>query len=105
MRDPAQKDHRRDEMAKAAAPYVHARLAAAQIEHAEKPSEPVFREVSAVTRLTAEQLRQEIIADMEELGISLYDDDEPTGVANNPANANATPENARARPHARARGK
>jgi hypothetical protein len=69
MRDPKQKDNRRDEMAKAAAPYVHARLAAAQIEHAEKPSEPV----------SAEELRQEILANLAALGISLYDD-EPTGV-------------------------
>jgi hypothetical protein len=63
MRDPTQKDHRRDEMAKAAAPYVHARLAAAQI------IEPVEEGES----MTAEQLRAKLIAQLEEVGLSLSD--------------------------------
>ena len=68
--------HRRDEMAKAAAPYVHARLAAAQIEHAEKPSDDC----------TAEELRQEILAELEELGISLYPEESSGVVAQDRSN-------------------
>jgi hypothetical protein len=74
MRDQTQEDRRRDEMAKAAAPYVHARLAAAQIEHTDKPSEPEPR--------TLEELRVALLAKMEEFGLSPFDLTTPIGVAN-----------------------
>ena len=74
MRDQTQEDRRRDEMAKAAAPYVHARLAAAQIEHADKPSEP--------EPMTLEELRQTLLAQMEEFGLSPCDLTEPIGSKN-----------------------
>jgi hypothetical protein len=40
--------------------------------------------------VSAEQLRQEILSDLETLGISLFDD-EPTGVTNRPNGKRRTP--------------
>jgi hypothetical protein len=61
MRDPAQDAPRRDEMAKAAAPYVHAKLAATDVKHSGSVVTPDNR--------SADELMAEILAEVVELGI------------------------------------
>jgi hypothetical protein len=43
MRDPDEPPERRDEMAKAAAPYVHPKLAATELQHSGKGGDPLIR--------------------------------------------------------------
>jgi hypothetical protein len=59
MRDPMQSNQRRDEMARAAAPYVHAKLLAAKMEHKQEPE------------LTPAQARDDLIAFLIEHGVPL----------------------------------
>jgi hypothetical protein len=90
MRDRAQEYPRRDEMARAAAPYVHARLAAAVIEH----TGTIIHEARPSSEVLAE-----IVKEMAELGVtpemlalpaprSMVDVIE--GVANKPAGKNGS---------------
>lgn len=83
MRDRLEDNERRDEMAKAAAPYVHARLASAKIEH---------KDVTPEVR-SSEELRNEILAELAELGIlptGVIASEEPQGIANRPAKNGGT---------------
>src|SRR5450432_717823 len=73
MRDPAQDASRRDEMAKAAAPYVHAKLAATDVKHSGKVE---------TDNVTAAQLRAEILAEITDLGLWPVGASEPSGEEN-----------------------
>jgi hypothetical protein len=59
MRDPMQPNQRRDEMARAAAPYVHAKLLAAKMEHKQEPE------------LTAAQARDKLVSFLIEHGVRI----------------------------------
>ena len=77
MRDQTQEYPRRDEMAKAAAPYVHARLNATDLK-------------TTITHedVPADELRAQILAEMAELGITPALPAMPEGVANKVNGAN-----------------
>src|SRR5580704_1059110 len=59
MRDPTHPNQRRDEMARAAAPYVHAKLLAAKMEHKQEPE------------LTAAQARDKLVSFLIEHGVRI----------------------------------
>jgi hypothetical protein len=62
-RDPTADQSRRDEMAKAAAPYCHHRLSA--IEHTGKGGDPLFG------KMNADELREHLIREAKELGLGM----------------------------------
>ena len=72
MRDKTQEYGRRDDMAKAAAPYVHSRLAATVME---------VKDNRADAGKSAADLKAEILAELSELGLAPV---LPVGIANKP---------------------
>jgi hypothetical protein len=58
MRDPTQTAKRRDEMARAAAPYVHARLMAAKMEHQHENEESRHRSPEEIREIKAKIIRR-----------------------------------------------
>jgi hypothetical protein len=69
MRDSTADNVRRDEMAKAAAPYTHAKLAATEV-----------KEVTRFPNQSVEELREELLADMVEAGLVTLVDEHTNNV-------------------------
>lgn len=75
MRDPTQEARRRDDMARAAAPYLHQKLAATEVTNKTPAIDP---------NKSPQQLREEILRDALAAGLVVLVDDEapPAGVPN-----------------------